>query len=265
MTEHDRPAGGGEARSSTAAAGAAAASTPPGSSERPAILVSGLRFSYPAPRPGSGGVAFQLSIEEWRVEHGARVALHGPSGCGKSTLLDLLAGVLRPDAGSLEIEGEDLTQLGDEAVRAHRIRTLGFVFQDFPLVEYLDAVENVLFPYRLNPVLRLDASARARARDLLGGLDLAGKEGRLPRELSVGERQRVAIARALVTGPRLLLADEPTAGLDPDQSLAVVRQLEAASRDHGLTLVMVTHDPTLLGRFDQTLAVQRLAHTGEAA
>ena len=234
-------------------------------SARPAIQVRGLRFSYPAPRPGSGGATFHLAIDQWRVEPGARVALHGPSGCGKSTLLDLLAGVLRPDAGSIEVEGRDLTKLGDEAVRGHRIRTLGFVFQDFPLVEYLDAVENVLFPYRLNPVLRLDAQARARARDLLGGLGLAGKESRLPRELSAGERQRVAIARALVTGPRLLLADEPTAGLDPEQSLAVVRQLEAASHDHGLTLVMVTHDPSLLGRFDQTLAVQKLAHGGESA
>ena len=83
--------------------------------------------------------------------------------------------------------------------------------------------------------------------------------GRLPRELSIGERQRVAIARALVTGPSLLLADEPTAGLDPVQSLAVMQKLETASREHGLTLVMVTHDPALLGRFDHTLAVEGLA------
>ena len=106
--------------------------------------------------------------------------------------------------------------------------------------------------------LRLDGEARERARDLLAGLGLGGKVGRLPRELSIGERQRVAIARALVTGPSLLLADEPTAGLDPEQSLAVLQKLETASREHGLTLVMVTHDPALLGRFDQTLAVERL-------
>jgi putative ABC transport system ATP-binding protein len=224
----------------------------------PAIQVSGLRFSYPVPH-GTGGEAFHLALDDWRVETGARVALHGPSGCGKSTLLDLLAGVLRPSAGRVEVVGADLVRLPDDAVRAHRIRTLGFVFQDFPLVDYLDALENVLFPYRLNRALRLDEDARRRARDLLGGLGLAGKEGRLPRELSVGERQRVAIARALVTGPRILLADEPTAGLDPEQSVAVMRQLEAASRDHGLTLVMVTHDPALLGRFDQTLAVEGLS------
>jgi putative ABC transport system ATP-binding protein len=229
---------------------------------RPAIEVSGLRFSYPAPRHQGAGRAFHLALDAWRVEHGTRVALHGPSGCGKSTLLDLLAGVLRPDAGTIEVEGEDLTRLADDAVRAHRIRRLGFVFQDFPLVEYLDAVENVLLPYRLNQALRLDAQARDRARALLAGLGLADKERRLPRELSIGERQRVAIARALVTGPRLLLADEPTAGLDPEQSLAVMQQLEAASREHGLTLVMVTHDPALLGRFDQTLAVATLARTG---
>ena len=238
-----------------------AQSAPPGgaaaAAQRPAILVQGLRFAYPS-RPDDASGGFHLALDDWRVEHGARVALHGPSGCGKSTLLDLIAGVLRPSAGRIEVEGEDVSRLPDDAVRAHRIRTLGFVFQDFPLVDYLDAVENVLFPYRLNRALRLDTEARGRARALLAELGLAGKERRLPRELSVGERQRVAIARALVTGPRILLADEPTAGLDPEQSLAVVRQLEAASRDHGLTLVMVTHDPTLLGRFDQTLAVARL-------
>jgi putative ABC transport system ATP-binding protein len=223
----------------------------------PAIHVSNLRFSYPAPHDGAAS-AFHLALDDWRVESGARVALHGPSGCGKSTLLDLLAGVLRPNTGSIVVGGEDLARLADDAVRAHRIRTLGFVFQDFPLVDYLDALENVLFPYRLNRALRLDDEARRRAGELLQGLGLAGKEGRLPRELSVGERQRVAIARALVTGPRILLADEPTAGLDPDQSLAVMRQLETASREHGLTLVMVTHDPALLGRFDHTLAVERL-------
>jgi len=243
-----------------AIAASGASTAPPNG--RPAIVVSGLRFAYPTPRheAGAGGAApFHLALDHWQVEHGARVALHGPSGCGKSTLLALLAGVLRPSAGSIEVEGRDLTRLPDDAVRAHRIRTIGFVFQDFPLVEYLDSVENVLFPYRLNQALRLDADARGRARALLDRLGLAGKERRLPRELSVGERQRVAIARALVTGPRLLLADEPTAGLDPEQSLAVMQQLETASRDHGLTLVMVTHDRSLLGRFDQTLAVADLA------
>ena len=155
------------------------------------------------------------------------------------------------------VEGADVTRLSDDAARAHRIKTLGFVFQDFPLVEYLDAIENVLLPYRLNPALRLNDEARGRGRDLLAGLGLGGKIGRLPRELSIGERQRVAIARALVTGPSLLLADEPTAGLDPVQSLAVMQKLETASREHGLTLVMVTHDPALLGRFDHTLAVEQ--------
>ena len=221
-----------------------------------AIEIKGLRFSYPAPHGGED--AFHLELDDWRVERGARVALHGPSGCGKSTLLDLLAGVLRPNEGSIVVEGADVTRLSDDAARAHRIRTLGFVFQDFPLVEYLDALENVLLPYRLNPALRLDDEARSRARDLLAGLGLGGKVGRLPRELSIGERQRVAIARALVTGPSLLLADEPTAGLDPVQSLAVMQKLETASREHGLTLVMVTHDPALLGRFDTTLAVEGL-------
>ena len=187
------------------------------------------------------------------------MALHGPSGCGKSTLLDLVAGSLAPSSGSLEVEGEDLAQLTEAQRRAHRIRTIGFVFQDFPLVEYLDAEENALLPYRIDPRLHIDDETRRRAQDLLESLGLGDKINRRPAELSQGERQRVAIARALVTQPRLLLADEPTAGLDPQQSANVLATLERLCDERGLTLLLVTHDPRLLSRFDDTLAVAELA------
>lgn len=222
------------------------------------IDVSRLRFAYPASRRDAGP-PFEMVVDRWRVERGSRVALYGPSGCGKSTLLDLVAGILRPQAGRLLVEGKDLRTLPDGDVRLHRIRTIGIVFQDFPLVAYLEALENVLLPYRLNPGLVLDREARARAEDLLGHLGLGGKERRRPGELSVGERQRVAIARALTPEPKLLLADEPTAGLDPEQGREVLELLEDLSSGRGLTLVMVTHDPTLLGRFDATLGVGSLS------
>jgi len=151
----------------------------------------------------------------------------------------------------------DLTGLSEPERRAFRIRRVGFVFQDFPLVDYLDALENVLFPYRLHSHLRLDANARARGEQLLAELGLGAKKRRRPDSLSQGERQRVAIARALVTGPSLLLADEPTAGLDPDQTRNVLDLLEGLSAEHGATLVMVTHDRSLLERFDDTLDVGR--------
>ena len=158
----------------------------------------------------------------------------------------------------MTVAGRELTAMAEAEVRAHRIRNLGFVFQDFPLVDYLEVVENVLLPFRLNPALRLDGEARSRARRLLADLGLGGREASAVDELSAGERQRVAIARALVTEPSLLLADEPTAGLDAANSLRVVELLEEACRSHGLTLLMVTHDATLLARFDHVLAVDEL-------
>jgi len=201
--------------------------------------------------------AFELHLPRWQVARGTSVALHGPSGCGKTTLLELVAGILPADEGRLVVEGRDLAALGEAERRAHRITQVGFVFQDYPLVEHLDLVENVVLPYRLNPALKLEAGVFQRARDLLGELDLGGKEHRLPRELSQGERRRAAIARALITQARLLLADEPTASLDPDRGHAVVELLEGLCRDLGLTLLLVTHDPALLPRFDDVLEVWR--------
>lgn len=228
----------------------------------PAIHAHDLRFAYP--RRADDNAAFQLVLPEWSVPTGGRVALFGPSGCGKSTLLNLVAGVLPVQSGSLEVAGQQLRGLSDSGRRAHRIRSLGFVFQDYPLVEHLDAVENVLFPFRLNPAVTLDRAARTRALDLLGELGLGDKTHRLPRALSQGERQRVAIARALVTRPSILLADEPTAGLDPARSAAVLDLLERLCADRGLTLLLVSHDPAVLGRFEHTLAVGTLTGPGGA-
>lgn len=218
----------------------------------PIIEAVDLGFSY----GGAGGEAlFSLHIPHWQVAEGERVVLHGPSGCGKSTLMSLLSGIMPAHRGRLMVGGLDLVQAGEGARRAHRIRMMGLVFQDFPLVDYLDAVENVLLPYRLNDALRLDAAARARALDLLDELGLSHRRSHRPASLSQGERQRVAIARSLVTGPRLLLADEPTAGLDPARAAQVMELLTTLCRSRGLTLVMVTHDPELLPAFDSMLDV----------
>ena len=132
------------------------------------IAAHDLSFSY---RRGAQQ-SFRLLIDDWQIHRGEQVALYGPSGCGKSTLLSLLAGVLVPEAGRLVVEGGEMQTMSDDARRAHRIRRLGFVFQDSPLVDYLDALENVLFPFRLNRALRLDESARRRARELLEELGL---------------------------------------------------------------------------------------------
>ena len=210
-----------------------------------AIRSTRLGFAY--------GQDFSMTVPAFEVSEGARIVLHGPSGCGKSTLLNLVAGALVPDSGTLQVCGTDLAQLSESQRRAWRVQNVGFVFQDYPLVDYLSAVDNVLLPYRLNSALKLDASAQTRAHDLLAALDLGDKVGRRPEQLSQGERQRVAIARAVVTQPRLLLADEPTTGLDPERSAAVLDLLDALVSEHRLTLLLVSHDPLVQARFEQQL------------
>jgi len=209
------------------------------------IAVRDLVFRY----PGAGG--FSLSVPAWTVPTGSRAAVVGPSGSGKSTLLRLLTGELAPHGGEVEVAGVRVDRLDASARAAWRVRNVGVVFQDFPLIDALDATENVLLPYRLHPALRLDAAARGRARRLLDAVGLAGKTGRRPGALSQGERQRVAIARALVTEPPVVLADEPTTGLDDRHAAAVIDELLVAAA--GRTLVVVTHDPRVRARIGAVL------------
>ena len=218
---------------------------------QPVISLRDVRFEYP-----HGG--FSLSVAELVVPSGTRAAAIGPSGSGKTTLLNLISGIERPGLGEVSTAGMRVDRLSPAARRSFRITTIGFVFQEFLLLEYLDVLDNILYPYRLHPELRLDASVRSRARQLASDLGLAELLARRPSELSQGERQRVAIARALVTAPSLLLADEPTGNLDPaikQQALDLLfEQCEARST----TLLMVTHDHGLLDQFAQIVDVEAL-------
>ena len=221
-----------------------------------AIVAEDLHFLYADARGDQA--PFALHLPEWSVPTGSRTALFGPSGCGKSTVLNLVAGLLVPASGSLRVLGHNIGAMSEAQRRAQRIASIGFIFQDFPLVDYLDATENVLLPYRINPALSLDTGARSRAASLLEELELGGLAHRKPAALSQGERQRVAIARALVAEPSLLLADEPTAGLDPERASSFMDMLDGLARRRDLTVLMVTHDPTLLPRFDHTLSAGEL-------
>ena len=131
-----------------------------------------------------------------------------------------------------------------------------FVFQDFPLVDYLTALENVVLPYRINPILKLDETTLVRAKELLHHLGMHGKYHRKPKALSQGERQRVAVARAMITNPRLILADEPTAGLDPARSASVMSLLEEMVQESDCSLLVVTHDPMIRQRFALQLSLE---------
>jgi putative ABC transport system ATP-binding protein len=180
---------------------------------------------------------------------GSITAVVGPSGSGKSTLLQLLAGLERPDRGSVRVGGTEITGLRDRALARLRRERLGFVFQSYQLLPQLTAEQNIGLPLRL-------AGRTADRRELLELADLLGIRDRLdhlPAQLSGGQQQRVAIARALVTRPDVVLADEPTGALDATAAADLVDLFARASRERGQTFVVVTHDERVTGRADQVL------------
>ncbi|MDJ1018479.1 MAG: ABC transporter ATP-binding protein [Paracoccaceae bacterium] len=210
------------------------------------IDVDDLRFAY-------AGGGFELSIPRLAVAPGEKVAVVGPSGTGKTTLLNLLSGIAVADAGRLIVDGADLGALSDKERRAFRANRIGFVFQNFALLDYLTARENILYPYRIGSGLRLDDTVRERAGVLAEACGLEGKVGRRPAALSQGEQQRVAICRALVTEPALILADEATGNLDPDTKTLILDLLFERADAADATLLAVTHDHELLSRFDRVV------------
>ncbi len=187
----------------------------------------------------------------FQVAAGESVAIVGASGSGKSTLLGLLAGLDVPSAGRVWIDGEDLFAQDEDGRARLRGRLVGFVFQSFQLLPALTAVENVMLPLELAGV----ADAATRAGRVLGQVGLADRLGHYPRQLSGGEQQRVAVARAFATEPKLLFADEPTGNLDFATGAQVIELLFRMNRDHGTTLVLVTHDEALAARCDRRIAI----------
>lgn len=210
------------------------------------ILIRDLRFSW----PGSG---FSLEIGRLEVAAGERVAFAGPSGSGKTTLLNLVAGISQPQSGEVHVHGQAIHELSDAARRRFRITHLGLVFQQFELIPYLGVVENVLLPWFVNGQLSRDGSERGRALELLGETGLSHRLRNRPHQLSQGEQQRLALCRALVTRPAILLADEPTGNLDARNKGVVLDLMMRQVSARGLTLVMVTHDTSMLDRFDRVL------------
>jgi putative ABC transport system ATP-binding protein len=188
------------------------------------------------------------------IERGELVAVMGPSGSGKSTLLHCLAGILVPDSGSVHLGGQRLDRLPDAARSALRRSRFGFIFQFGQLVPELTAEENVALPLLLAGVGRREAAARARA--WFDRLDLGGLERRRSGALSGGQAQRVALARGLVTNPEVVFADEPTGSLDSLAGEHVMELLVGAARDHGTTVVLVTHDARVAAYADREIVVR---------
>lgn len=223
------------------------------------IELRDISFAYPKSD-------FRLSVPNLALEDGERVAVVGPSGTGKTTLLNLIAGITVPQAGEITIDGDTMTGLSDAARRTFRARKIGFVFQDFALLDYLSARENILYPFRITSGAPLDADARARAEHLADACGLQGKLSRRPGALSQGEQQRVALCRALVRQPKLILADEATGNLDPENKSTILDLLFSRTREAGASLLAVTHDHDLLPRFDRVIDFSdyRMATEGAA-
>ena len=187
----------------------------------------------------------QLRVEALKdinmaVEAGEMVAIMGPSGCGKTTLLNCLSGLDTIDEGNIFIQGDNLRDLSDTERTAYRARHMGFIFQDFNLLPVLSAVENVELPLLVSKVPH--KKARQRALETLERVGLADRARHRPAELSGGQRQRVTIARALTNDPAIVWADEPTGNLDSETAQDILELLYRLNREHGQTLVVVTHD-----------------------
>jgi putative ABC transport system ATP-binding protein len=205
------------------------------------IAVRGLAHRY--------GVAEALRLPEWKVAQGERWLVLGPSGCGKTTLLHILAGLVRPSEGQVEVAGESLLKLEGARLDRWRATSVGIVLQALHLVRHLSVRDNL----RLAQYLAKAPQDDARIDDTLGALGVAAKSARRPSELSQGEQQRVAIARAVVNRPKLVLADEPTANLDDAAAAAVIDLLSEQAARHGATLVVATHDARVKGKFRERL------------
>lgn len=192
-----------------------------------------------------------LSDISFNLSEGEMLAVVGPSGSGKSTLLSIVAGLASPTSGSLRLAGTDLDFSNRKRLAKMRRKQIGFVFQDYHLIPYLTALENLLVVPHISRSLNRDT--RKKAKRLLEEFGLDNRMDHLPASLSGGERQRVAVARALMNDPALLLADEPTANLDTERGLKVIDLLKVQSKRDGRACIIVTHDMRMCGDFDATV------------
>lgn len=189
------------------------------------------------------------------VGAGEFLAISGPSGSGKSTLANVIGGLDRPDAGTVVVDGIDLSRAKDKELSAYRNSRIGFVFQSFNLQNFETALENVISPLVIGGV-GSRKERRERGLAALEKVGLAERAGHRPTQLSGGQRQRVAIARALVNDPKVVLADEPTGNLDSQRGAAVMDELRRLNRDSGITLLVITHDPAVAAQADRTVEIR---------
>lgn len=216
-----------------------------------AVAMQDVSFGYEARAP-------IMQVKELQIEKGKRVFLHGSSGSGKTTLLGLIAGVLRPQQGSCEVLGKELTELSLSARDLHRGSEMGYIFQSFNLIPYLSVKENIELPCRVHSKRRKRITAPTLDEEVVRiarHLDLHDLLDRSVTRLSTGQQQRVAIARAMIGHPRLVIADEPTSSLDVDRQERFLELLLEICDEAKTTLIFVSHDRSLMSRFDERIAL----------
>ncbi len=215
------------------------------------ISLKDIYFTYP-------DSDFKLNINNLTFEKGSKTAIIGTSGFGKTTMLNLIAGISLPENGEVNIDHSTINFLNDSARRDFRIRNIGFIFQDFKLIPYLNIMDNILLPFRINSIIKIKKETKDRVHDITKELGIFNKLKKYPSKLSHGEKQRVAICRALLNNPSIILADEPTGNLDPENKRKIMDILFKAVSKYDATLIVVTHDYDMLSGFEKTIDFKEL-------
>lgn len=214
------------------------------------IALSGVTKTYTM----GGEIIYALRSVDLAIAPGEFVAIMGPSGSGKSTLANVIGGLDTPDTGTIVVDGQDLSASNDAALSYYRNKKIGFVFQTFNLQPHYTALENVAVPLIFANISV--SQRRKRATACLNAVGLSDRKRHKPSELSGGQQQRVAIARALVNGPAIIVADEPTGNLDSKKSNEIIALLRSLQKKNKITLIVITHDPTVAKQADRVLTMQ---------
>ena len=213
------------------------------------LQISDLHFQYPASD-------FRIEVSEIKIAQGSKIAISGKSGSGKTTLIHLISGILKPQSGEILFFDKSITDMNDNDIRKHRISNIGFIFQEFELLDYLNVMDNLVLPYKINKSLSLDEEIKEKAKEIANRIGIGNKLDQHPKQLSGGERQRLAIARALITSPPLIIADEPTGNLDDKTSNIVMDEITDQVSYTNSTLIMISHNNELISSFDEIIDIQ---------
>ena len=213
------------------------------------LQIRDLHFQYPASD-------FKIEISDIKITQGSKIAISGKSGSGKTTLIHLISGILKPQSGEILFFDKSITDMNDNDIRKHRISNIGFIFQEFELLDYLNVMDNLVLPYKINKSLSLDEEIKDKAKEIANRIGIGNKLDQHPKQLSGGERQRLAIARALITSPPLIIADEPTGNLDDKTSNIVMDEITDQVSYTNSTLIMISHNNELISSFDEIIDIQ---------